>query len=381
MVGTPRKQVNETRKFLKGLNRASTFAPWTPYELVFVNTFDQVSINHGREWKTNPYSDVGGPWIMNRSTNLISPITINDSVGNGPYYCGRATGFTSAARSALTDAALAVFGTKAISEVSPNNPAFSLPRAIGELKKDGIPNPSGTELWREKSHFLRGSGSEYLNLEFGWKPLVADLHSFARTVIDHHKVLEGYHKGAGQKARRRFVAPPDRTTKCVEGGGFLSPSSPSRSCKAYTSSVDVQTTWFSGCFKYYLPIDDSMSRSARHYADAKKLLGVRLTPDTLWELAPWSWAADWAANTGDIVTNVSNLGVDGLAMHYGYVMTHSSYEESTSFEYQGKSGFYRQLKETKKRMPATPYGFGSTFDGLSTRQKAIAAALGLTRVR
>jgi hypothetical protein len=124
-----------------------------------------------------------------------------------------------------------------------------------------------------------------------------------------------------------------------------------------------------------------MNLAAQHYADAKKLLGIRLTPDTLWQLAPWSWAGDWVANTGDIITNVSNLGVDGLVMQYGYMMSHSSYEESTSFEYQGSNGFYRYVQETKKRVPASPYGFGLVFDGLSNHQKAIAAALGITRVR
>jgi hypothetical protein len=35
----------------------------------------------------------------------------------------------------------------------------------------------------------------------------------------------------------------------------------------------------------------------------------------------------------------------------------------------------------KQRLPATPFGFGLTFDGLSTKQKAILTALGITRVR
>jgi len=375
-------EYNEKRQFLKGMSRSSQFASWAPYELVLIDKFDQATISHGQKWRENVYSDVGGPWLMNRTTNQVAPIWINDLTGNGPYYCARATGFNNSASAIPTDAQLNVLGTKAISVVAPTNPSFSLPRAIGELKKDGLPSISGVELWKERTRRAQSAGSEYLNLEFAWKPLISDVHKLARSVIDQHKILEGYYKGRGTKNRRRFLFPPSRDTKVTDGTGFLSPAVPTRNCKAYTSSIDVSSSWFSGCFKYWLPSDESqMNLMASHYEKAKKLLGIRLTPDTLYELTPWSWAADWFANTGDIVTNVSNLGTDGLVMQYGYMMSHSSYEETTSFSYQGKNGFYRQLKETKKRVPASPYGFGLVYDGLSNRQKAITAALGITRVR
>jgi len=37
--------------------------------------------------------------------------------------------------------------------------------------------------------------------------------------------------------------------------------------------------------------------------------------------------------------------------------------------------------ETKRRIPATPYGFGLKWDEFSSRQKAIIAALGISRSR
>jgi hypothetical protein len=146
--------------------------------------------------------------------------------------------------------------------------------------------------------------------------------------------------------------------------------------------TEESRSWFSGAFKYHVPIGVSQGELLdEHYARAKKLLGVRLTPDTLWELAPWSWAADWFANTGDIVTNISNLGTDAMVMQYGYMMSSYKQEKTTSFRYGNLSGYQRFITERKKRIPASPYGFASTFDGLSTRQKAVCAALGITRVR
>jgi hypothetical protein len=55
----------------------------------------------------------------------------------------------------------------------------------------------------------------------------------------------------------------------------------------------------------------------------------------------------------------------------------------------GKSGIYgrpdltvpplRLVTETKKRVPASPFGFGITWDGLSPLQVSILGALGITR--
>jgi hypothetical protein len=38
------------------------------------------------------------------------------------------------------------------------------------------------------------------------------------------------------------------------------------------------------------------------------------------------------------------------------------------------------VTETKQRVGANPFGFGLTWDGLSPLQKAIAAAVGITRL-
>jgi hypothetical protein len=281
-----------------------------------------------------------------------------------------------------TDAELIGKGTKAISATAPNSPSFSLPRAIGELKKDGLPKMGGTEIWKEKSNFLKGSGSEYLNLEFGWKPLISDVRRFANTVTNHKKLMDGYIKQSDVRVRRRFMFEPVHTSQSMLGNCFLVPSTPTRNAQGSTMVTEESRSWFSGAFKYHVPIGVSQGELLdEHYARAKKLLGVRLTPDTLWELAPWSWAADWFANTGDIVTNISNLGTDAMVMQYGYMMSSYKQEKTTSFRYGNLSGYQRFITERKKRIPASPYGFASTFDGLSTRQKAVCAALGITRVR
>jgi len=115
------------------------------------------------------------------------------------------------------------------------------------------------------------------------------------------------------------------------------------------------------------------------------LLGWKVTPETLWNIAPWSWAVDWFTNTGDVMTNISNLGKDGLVLQYGYSMSHRLREARGVgvFRERGSSNDITLsrtwLSEWKQRMPATPYGFGVDLGGLTPKQIAIVAALGLSK--
>lgn len=382
-MSNPHVQRNSKLHTLTGTNRSSIFASWAPYTLNYTDTFEQATISHGRRaYRGNSKFDSGGPWLMFKSWYELHPIALDEPTGKGPFLSSDVTGWTHSPMADYTDSEIIAQGTRAIRNAAPTNPAFSLPRAIGELKKDGLPSIGGTELWKEKANFLKGSGSEYLNLEFAWKPLISDVRKFANAVNDSDKIIAQYRKASATKVRRRIAYPPEHSEKSIRGNCFLVPSASTRNAEGYTTVVEERKSWFSGAFKYYVPVSQMAdSKLASHVLEAKKLLGVRLTPDLLWELAPWSWAADWFANTGDIMTNISNLGTDGLLMQYGYMMTSREYEKTTSFSYLGKSGFKRFSQVSKRRVAASPYGFTTTFDGLSNRQKAISAAIGITRVR
>jgi hypothetical protein len=156
-----------------------------------------------------------------------------------------------------------------------------------------------------------------------------------------------------------------------------------------TETVTTVDRWFSGEFCYYLNLGDSITdKLKRHTAEANKLLGVRLTPELAWNLAPWSWAADWVTNAGDIFHNVSAFQSDGLVMRYGYIMEHTTVIKTmtlSGFSISGSTtGSFapislRFVKERKVRRGASPWGFGLTDTDFSPRQLAIIAALGITR--
>jgi len=131
-----------------------------------------------------------------------------------------------------------------------------------------------------------------------------------------------------------------------------------------------------------------LDESIESYSNfATKLLGLDLNPETLWEMAPWSWAVDWFTNAGDVIHNVNAWSSDGLVLKYGYIMEHTIVRDI--YTWVGDTRFKPDtvypdvvvlVTETKLRRRATPFGFGLTFSSLTKRQKAIAAALGLTRL-
>jgi hypothetical protein len=149
----------------------------------------------------------------------------------------------------------------------------------------------------------------------------------------------------------------------------------------------TRNRWFSGAFTYYLPSDYSTRGAmARQLAMAKKTIGLSLTPDVVWNLAPWSWAADWFFNVGDVLSNVTDWATDGLVMKYGYMMEHT--RSVNTYYYSGFTGLksghavptpLSLVVETKQRRKANPFGFGLTWGGLSPRQLSILAALGITK--
>lgn len=232
---------------------------------------------------------------------------------------------------------------------------------------------------------MNAAGSDYLNVEFGWLPLVSDLRKMARSVIKSHDIIKNYREhGRGQKVRRGYNFPTLSDSSSAARSDFL-PIPASSSIPLGQGTVTVrrqQDIWFAGAFRYHVPVADSqMEKFAVWKSNAQKLLGVSLTPETVWNVSPWSWLVDWQSNTGDVLHNISALGRDGLVLQYGYMMTHTLLEGTRSARF-GAAGWASATRrvETKLRTPATPFGFGFDMTALTSRQSAILAALGMSRV-
>jgi hypothetical protein len=291
------------------------------------------------------------------------------------------------------------FGTTAIANCKPTQQPANLATALFELRREGLPDLVGVSTWKSRTSALRkGASGELLNWEFGIKPLANDIADVA-TVIDQRDVLiKQYLRDLGKNVRRKYVFPPDihssKTTIATDvspavmgptAGGMYDYAAMNRG-KVIRERVVTNTCWFSGAFTYHLPIDPiTMKQEFKRNNTMRKLLGVDLTPDTIWNLTPWSWAADWFYNTGDIISNLQSSANDLLVLRYGYVMCHTLATDTYTFE--GPTGLRSGFRpapvvlvtETRQRYRANPFGFGKKWGSLSPRQLAIAAALGINR--
>jgi hypothetical protein len=314
----------------------------------------------------------------------------------GPQYAHRAVvtpdHFPELHPSDLID--LNAYGTTAIARVLPTNPVAGLATFIGETGREGIPSLPGIQSWQQRAASARSAGNEYLNVEYGWLPLVSDIRKFAKVVKDHESILAKFERNSGRGLRRRYYFP--KVEETVVSFSSETPQ-PQLIGPIYTSAFGekIHTTtiskevWFSGCFTYLVsPVKRRKLDGGSYLQKANHLLGFRITPETLWNLTPWSWAADWVGNAGDVYHNISAFANDGLVMRYGYIMERKLHRESytlSGISYGNVPDMSFSLMQsfttlcmTRKR--ATPYGFGLNPDvDFSTRQQAITAALGITR--
>jgi hypothetical protein len=225
------------------------------------------------------------------------------------------------------------------------------------------------------------------------------MSDIAKAVRKSAKIIEQFQRDSGRPVRRHLQFPDTVSSEYLSFTADAPSSIPTPAFDpqvyntqrgpTITHRTESIRTWFSGCYTYYLdPGKTALGRLHRQEQIANKLLGIRINPETLWELQPWSWAIDWIANTGDIMTNISALSRDSLVLRWGYVMR---YHRITDTYYRGKPDTFKSpgprgpfvqsfTTVVKKRRVATPYGFGLSYDGFSNRQKAIIAALGLSRL-
>lgn len=297
-------------------------------------------------------------------------------------------------------------GTSAIQRTSPLSPIVNSLQTLAELRREGIsfPGVNYAQWLKSRTGLLNAAGGEYLNLAFGWIPLISELNKVLTQVVQVNKIVQQVVRDSGRDVRRQYTFKDDVTTSyrskpiVVRSTNGLGTSDQPKvfaldsggnvlNLGELSESVHItKRTWFAGAYTYFLDTDDNLSAKLKRYAlYANRLLGVRLTPAVLWELTPWSWLADYFANFGDIAANISAFGTDGLVLRYGYIMQEVTHRiDYTVNGHQFYSGGPRSFSSTllttsKVRRKATPYGFGLNPATFSLRQWSILAALGMSK--
>ena len=307
-------------------------------------------------------------------------------------------------------------GTTAISLCSPGNPVAAVATFFGELMQD-VPRIPGIGLWESRLRAVgavAGAADEFLNYVFGISPTIGDMGDFLKGAHKIDKAVAQFVRDSGRVVRRRYYFPEEKSVTSEVLPNTWSPAGWAKDTVLNTGycfigapnsgyalpireTTRVRTVerkqWFSGAFTYHVPNwYDNGSEADRRRLMAK-LFGAEPDLNTLWQLAPWSWAVDWFSNAGNFAKNLQNLISYGMVLPYGYMMETTTvtdtYTATGAYSNVGRPGMSQPYPyvapvtlrvTTKKRVAANPFGFGLTWENMSSTQKAIVAALGITRV-
>lgn len=300
------------------------------------------------------------------------------------------------------------WGRAAIAKTVPTAPEAGVMSAFIELR-EGLPKLVGASLAKNglKAKGLhKAVGEEFLNVEFGYKPLVGDIVKSALAVVDFEKRLGQLRKDSEQVVRRRAQLASEQTAQVVPltGTNVLGPYLPFMNTG--TGNVNMTSeviyskgapqrleefssdVWFAGAYSYYLHQGNEFHDKVKEYAQlAHMLLGADLSPETVWQVTPWSWLFDWFADTSVFMRNITELQPDSSVLRYGYIMSTSK----TTWTYIvpditpqiGAScptvASVTRQRVIKQRRKATPYGFGLDIGAFSSRRWSVLGALGMTK--
>lgn len=297
----------------------------------------------------------------------------------------------------MSDDDMDELGATAVSRCKPTNSASDLGVFLGEIIREGLPRFGPSRNWSRRIEAAKAAGEDYLNYQFGWKPIVSEVENFLDATKSSYAALEQLRKDDGRLIRRRYTFPTEReSTETVVNGPTpaVMPGLANNDYFVLNSAQRVRVEeftrkcWFSGAFRYHLPESlKGESKMAELRAMAELIYGLSFTPEIIWQLAPWSWAVDWFTNTGDVISNITDSQRYGLIMPYGYMMVNTirKYTYSTrGVTFRNTPGVPSKISfvtETKQRRKANPFGFGISDSDLDLTQISILAALGLTRSR
>jgi len=247
---------------------------------------------------------------------------------------------------------------------------------------------------------LKNLGSEYLNVVFGWKPLIQDLQKMYHLQKWLDKRLTKLYRENGKKITRRTTLTNTRSVTQAEAyygypyAGLVG-QPPNFGFDGYTvvttTTQDAVKEWYMSKYIYYILGISANKGSEWTKASTHALFGALPTPSVMYEVMPWSWLIDWFSNLGDVISNLSPNAVDNLATLYSYTMRHTRrtitashvvYHRANGSWWREMDNEFRTVREedVKLRTPSgNPFQVRGSNDGLTPSQAAILAALGASR--
>jgi hypothetical protein len=351
----------------------------------------------------HPYGS-GGNMTMLRSTVRSAPCYIDaathtggvDYAYSGAVFAHQYANNNPQTPQAILSSTMLGYGVKGWNRYKPTARNGSLAQAVIELRDvpKMLEHSAMVHSARERTKgILESAGGHYLNIQFGWLPLLNDVRDLVRNAFLVEKRLRQLERDNNKWVRRRGPLDAVTSTSTSRSTGFF--SQPSRVSQLYqgneTQSIttrQVTRFWFSGKFRYYIKIPSVTDGVVKGFLKAEHvnriLYGTDLTPDLIWEIMPWSWLVDWFSSAGASMANFFEDSADNLVADYAYVMGNIANE--TEYVVSGKTNtgvpyetYQSYLTEVKQRTAGVPYGFYFIPPILSVKQIGILTALGLSR--
>ncbi len=351
-------------------------------------------------------TDRGHTWYLEEHKALspfdftVKGSTQTVSTVNGfPYIPGGPDPFAGMPASTVESDAALWYG-----RMAPVVSEFSLGTFLGELREE---LPRVIPGFINKAQSMRSVGGDYLNLEFGWKPLLSDLRGLATALT---AASAGLFRPMSSSHRKRELPRKEAFTRFdllarnnvpVFTGDYVQsipdfpiPNKPIGSTFSSITSLGsalLTTTtdrWFEGEF-VFIP---KAGFNPKSYLDRlETLMSVDITPSVLWNLAPWSWLVDWSNDIGSAIASMEAASSSRILTSYYYGMEDVSVEYvarlrgiqgASGVLYTGPSDFRSAMsKRRRKRVRGNPYGYtGTTNASLTGSQWSILGALGITKI-
>jgi len=243
----------------------------------------------------------------------------------------------------------------------------------------------------------RAAADDYLAYIFGVRPTVASLDALAESLTLSRQVAEKVSRQGWKRIRRRRVRPLQREIASTTNPNAVMFAIANGNRAALYGQVhkfteSTQQVWYSA--SYRMPVSETdhwLDQCSELFKRIDLLTGLGLDVRVAWDLIPFSFMADWFANTGDFLESRQVIADYNITCEYGYVMCHTrlqhtltasgywgSYPGSTPRSGGQASYHYSDLTETKERRRAGPFGFNTNWDGLNGFQWSALVALGAT---
>jgi hypothetical protein len=239
---------------------------------------------------------------------------------------------------------------------------------------------------RGKKYSGKLASEDWLQLQFGWAPLISDLSKmvdFVGSVDKRLGEMDRLYSGSGLK--RNYTVYNDVRP------GDLSPREVY--CSTLTYSVAKVRVFFQARTHRWVTVRWKPTSPPPWKSDEEKLAYTRklvyglndISASTIWNAMPWSWLADWFGNVGDYLDAHRNtIPAEPTQVN----LMHQQSVEASSFEWISNpyGATFSLLKEPmvsqKVRKPQNAWVPPSaSLPFLNGKQLSILSAIATTRVR